>query len=47
MHCTATYKKCNYALPAAAVDRYNMITGEHMEFMPMRNDMFQVGAAVS
>jgi hypothetical protein len=27
---------------AATADRYNMNTGEHIEFMEMRNDMLQV-----
>jgi hypothetical protein len=27
---------------AVTADRYNMNTGEHIEFMEMRNDMFQV-----
>jgi hypothetical protein len=38
------------ACSAAAVlpaDRYNMITGEHIEFMEMRNDMFQVSGAAA
>jgi hypothetical protein len=37
-HCTAA---AAYLL-SLAVDRYNMITGEHIEFMAMRNEMFQV-----